>query len=167
DEEDRIGFLFRSLEGKAYKTLETYLLTKTKDNSLSYEDFCSYVKDSIRTDKATFRDKEDRIGFLFCSLEGKARKTLETRLLTKTKDDSLSYEDFCGYVKDSAIKRLDAELVLPKRNYYSTMPLESLSSLTTSPPLLSTPSRSFCLRRLYLIGRSTWLFRLTRNVGTN
>ncbi|RCI13491.1 hypothetical protein L249_5521 [Ophiocordyceps polyrhachis-furcata BCC 54312] len=33
-------------------------------------------------------------------------------LLTKTKDDSLSYEDFCGYVKDSAVKRLDAELVL-------------------------------------------------------
>ncbi|RCI17029.1 hypothetical protein L249_3094, partial [Ophiocordyceps polyrhachis-furcata BCC 54312] len=77
---------------------------------------------------ATFRDEEDRIGFLFRSLEGKACKTLETRydsierpfsglaeiiyLLTKTKDDSLSYEDFCGYVKDSAIKRLDAELVL-------------------------------------------------------
>ncbi|RCI16816.1 hypothetical protein L249_1946 [Ophiocordyceps polyrhachis-furcata BCC 54312] len=29
------------------------------------------------------------------------------------------------------------------------------SYLITSPPLLSTPSRSFCLRRLYLIGRST------------
>ncbi|RCI11991.1 hypothetical protein L249_0848 [Ophiocordyceps polyrhachis-furcata BCC 54312] len=47
------------------------------------------------------------------------------------------------------------------------MLLESLSSLITSLPLLSTPSRSFCLRRLYLIGRSTWLFKLTRNAGTN
>ncbi|RCI15070.1 hypothetical protein L249_6803, partial [Ophiocordyceps polyrhachis-furcata BCC 54312] len=148
DEENRIGFLFRSLEGKARKTLETYLLTKTKDNSLSYKDFCGYIKDSvyyrkrdaavkrlntelvlpnnlpalakyslsillpktpllnrqidlaIRTDKATFRDEEDRIGFLFRSLKGKARKTLETYLLTKTKDDSLSYKDFYGYIKD-------------------------------------------------------------------
>ncbi|RCI14377.1 hypothetical protein L249_6024, partial [Ophiocordyceps polyrhachis-furcata BCC 54312] len=57
-------------------------------------------------------DKEDRIGFLFYSLEGKARKILETRLLTKTKDNSLSYKDFCGYIKDSAIKRLNAKLVL-------------------------------------------------------
>ncbi|RCI08466.1 hypothetical protein L249_8988, partial [Ophiocordyceps polyrhachis-furcata BCC 54312] len=47
DEEDKIGFLFRSLEGKACKTLKTRLLTKTKDNSLSYEDFYSYVKDSV------------------------------------------------------------------------------------------------------------------------
>ncbi|RCI11061.1 hypothetical protein L249_7452, partial [Ophiocordyceps polyrhachis-furcata BCC 54312] len=98
--------------------------------------FLTNLKDKIRTDKATFRDEEDRIGFLFRSLKGKARKTLETRydsieqpfsglaeiiyLLTKTKDDSLSYEDFCGYVKDSvycrkrdaAVKRLDAKLVL-------------------------------------------------------
>ncbi|RCI09656.1 hypothetical protein L249_3808, partial [Ophiocordyceps polyrhachis-furcata BCC 54312] len=67
--DNRIGFLFRSLEGKARKTLETYnpnkfikaanclcylnfsisnssLLTKTKDNSLSYKDFYSYIKDS-------------------------------------------------------------------------------------------------------------------------
>ncbi|RCI10743.1 hypothetical protein L249_5179, partial [Ophiocordyceps polyrhachis-furcata BCC 54312] len=43
----------------------------------------------------------------------------------------------------------------PKRNYYSTILLESLSGLTTSPSSLSTPSRSFCPRRLYLIGRST------------
>ncbi|RCI11621.1 hypothetical protein L249_7653, partial [Ophiocordyceps polyrhachis-furcata BCC 54312] len=40
------------------------------------------------------------------------------------------------------------------------------SYLTTSPPLLSTPSRSFCLKRLYLIGRSTRPFRLTRNART-
>ncbi|RCI15414.1 hypothetical protein L249_7035, partial [Ophiocordyceps polyrhachis-furcata BCC 54312] len=90
----------------------------------------------IRTDKATFRDEEDRIGFLFRSLEGKARKTLETRLLTKTKDDSLSYEDFCGYVKDSvyyrkrdaAVKRLDAELVL-----VSPVPLVDFQGRLASP----------------------------------
>ncbi|RCI08358.1 hypothetical protein L249_8963, partial [Ophiocordyceps polyrhachis-furcata BCC 54312] len=74
------------------------------------------LKNKIRTNKATFRDEEDRIGFLFCSLKGKARKTLETwynsieqpfsglaeiiYLLTKTKDDSLSYKDFYGYIKD-------------------------------------------------------------------
>ncbi|RCI08267.1 hypothetical protein L249_8355, partial [Ophiocordyceps polyrhachis-furcata BCC 54312] len=109
------------------------------------------LKDKIRTDKATFRDEEDRIGFLFRSLEGKARKTLETRydsierpfsglaeiiyLLTKTKDDSLSYEDFCGYIKDAAIKRLDAELVLP--NDLPALAKYSLSILLPKTPLLN------------------------------
>ncbi|RCI09875.1 hypothetical protein L249_3866, partial [Ophiocordyceps polyrhachis-furcata BCC 54312] len=83
----------------------------------------------IRTNKATFRDEEDRIGFLFRSLEGKARKTLETYLLTKTKDDSLSYEDFCGYIKDSAVKRLDAELVL-----VSLVPLVDFQGRLASSP---------------------------------
>ncbi|RCI14373.1 hypothetical protein L249_6027, partial [Ophiocordyceps polyrhachis-furcata BCC 54312] len=109
------------------------------------------LKNKIRTDKATFRDEEDRIGFLFCSLKGKACKTLETRydsikrlfsglaeiiyLLTKTKDDSLSYEDFCGYIKDSAIKRLDAELVLP--NDLPALAKYSLSILLPKTPLLN------------------------------
>ncbi|RCI11043.1 hypothetical protein L249_5450, partial [Ophiocordyceps polyrhachis-furcata BCC 54312] len=89
----------------------------------------------IRTDKATFRDKEDRIGFLFRSLEGKACKTLKTYLLTKTKDNSLSYEDFCSYVKDSAVKRLDAELVLP--NNLPALAKYSLSILLPKTPLLN------------------------------
>ncbi|RCI08754.1 hypothetical protein L249_4880, partial [Ophiocordyceps polyrhachis-furcata BCC 54312] len=97
--------------------------------------FLTNLKDKIRTNKATFRDKEDRIGFLFRSLEGKAYKILETRLLTKTKDDSLSYEDFCGYVKDSAIKRLDAELVLP--NDLPALAKYSLSILLPKTPLLN------------------------------
>ncbi|RCI14107.1 hypothetical protein L249_8125, partial [Ophiocordyceps polyrhachis-furcata BCC 54312] len=63
--------------------------------------FLTNLKDKIRTNKATFRDKEDRIGFLFRSLDSKAYKTLETYLLTKTKDKNLSYKDFCGYIKDS------------------------------------------------------------------
>ncbi|RCI08041.1 hypothetical protein L249_7804, partial [Ophiocordyceps polyrhachis-furcata BCC 54312] len=97
--------------------------------------FLTNLKDKIRTDKATFRDEEDRIGFLFRSLEGKARKTLETYLLTKTKDDSLSYEDFCGYVKDSAVKRLNAELVLP--NNLPALAKYSLSILLPKTPLLN------------------------------
>ncbi|RCI16821.1 hypothetical protein L249_1943, partial [Ophiocordyceps polyrhachis-furcata BCC 54312] len=40
--------------------------------------FLTNLKDKIRTNKATFRDKENRIGFLFRSLNSKARKTLET-----------------------------------------------------------------------------------------
>ncbi|RCI11618.1 hypothetical protein L249_7272, partial [Ophiocordyceps polyrhachis-furcata BCC 54312] len=67
--------------------------------------FLTNLKDKIRTNKATFRDKENRIGFLFRSLDSKAYKTLETYLLTKTKDDNLSYKDFCGYVKDSVYYR--------------------------------------------------------------
>ncbi|RCI14105.1 hypothetical protein L249_8129, partial [Ophiocordyceps polyrhachis-furcata BCC 54312] len=63
--------------------------------------FLTNLKDKIRTNKATFRDKEDRIGFLFYSLKGKAYKTLETYLLTKTKDNNLFYEDFYSYIKDS------------------------------------------------------------------
>ncbi|RCI09133.1 hypothetical protein L249_1543, partial [Ophiocordyceps polyrhachis-furcata BCC 54312] len=49
-------------------------------------------------------------------------------LLTKTKDDSLSYEDFCSYVKDSAVKRLDAELVL-----VSPVPLVDFQGRLASP----------------------------------
>ncbi|RCI17163.1 hypothetical protein L249_2817, partial [Ophiocordyceps polyrhachis-furcata BCC 54312] len=75
------------------------------------------------------------IGFLFRSLEGKARKILETYLLTKTKDDSLSYEDFCGYIKDLAVKRLDAELVLP--NNLPALAKYSLSILLPKTPLLN------------------------------
>ncbi|RCI10773.1 hypothetical protein L249_5347, partial [Ophiocordyceps polyrhachis-furcata BCC 54312] len=89
----------------------------------------------IRTNKATFRDEEDRIGFLFRSLEGKACKTLETRLLTKTKDNSLSYKDFCGYIKDLAIKRLDAKLVLP--NNLPALAKYSLLILLPKTPLLN------------------------------
>ncbi|RCI08462.1 hypothetical protein L249_8983 [Ophiocordyceps polyrhachis-furcata BCC 54312] len=81
------------------------------------------------------KDEEDRIGFLFRSLEGKACKTLKTRLLTKTKDNSLSYEDFCGYVKDAAIKRLDAELILP--NDLPALAKYSLSILLPKTPLLN------------------------------
>ncbi|RCI11746.1 hypothetical protein L249_7327, partial [Ophiocordyceps polyrhachis-furcata BCC 54312] len=99
-----------------YKDIRTFSRKKGE-----FSAFLTNLKDKIRTDKATFRDEEDRIGFLFRSLEGKARKTLETQydsierpfsglaeiiyLLTKTKDDSLSYKDFCGYVKDSVYYR--------------------------------------------------------------
>ncbi|RCI09132.1 hypothetical protein L249_1543 [Ophiocordyceps polyrhachis-furcata BCC 54312] len=137
---------------------ESLFITRCKDirtfsrKKSEFSAFLTNLKDKIRTDKATFRDKEDRIGFLFRSLEGKARKTLETRydsierpfsglaeiiyLLTKTKDDSLSYEDFCSYVKDSvyyrkrdaAVKRLDAELVL-----VSPVPLVDFQGRLASP----------------------------------
>ncbi|RCI10806.1 hypothetical protein L249_5419, partial [Ophiocordyceps polyrhachis-furcata BCC 54312] len=80
-------------------------------------------------------DKEDRIGFLFRSLKGKAYKTLETRLLTKTKDNNLSYKDFYGYIKDSAIKRLNTELVLP--NNLPALAKYSLSILLPKTPLLN------------------------------
>ncbi|RCI12231.1 hypothetical protein L249_0027, partial [Ophiocordyceps polyrhachis-furcata BCC 54312] len=80
-------------------------------------------------------DEEDRIGFLFRSLKGKACKTLETYLLTKTKDNSLSYEDFYGYIKDSAIKRLNTELVLP--NNLPAFAKYSLSILLPKTPLLN------------------------------
>ncbi|RCI13132.1 hypothetical protein L249_1130, partial [Ophiocordyceps polyrhachis-furcata BCC 54312] len=106
----------------------------------------------IRTNKATFRDKEDRIGFLFRSLEGKARKTLETYLLTKTKDDSLSYEDFCGYIKDAAVKRLDAKLVL-----VSLVPLVDFQGRLASPPndlpALAKYSLSILLPKTPLLNR--------------
>ncbi|RCI10803.1 hypothetical protein L249_5410, partial [Ophiocordyceps polyrhachis-furcata BCC 54312] len=81
-----------------YKDIRTFSRKKGEFNA-----FLTNLKDKIRTNKATFRNKENRIGFLFYSLEGKARKTLETHLLTKTKDNNLSYEDFCGYVKDLTI----------------------------------------------------------------
>ncbi|RCI10708.1 hypothetical protein L249_5329, partial [Ophiocordyceps polyrhachis-furcata BCC 54312] len=81
--------------------------------------FLTNLKDKIRTDKATFRDEEDRIGFLFRSLEGKARKTLETRLLTKTKDNSLSYEDFYGYIKDSYPARNFKNAPVALQEYYN------------------------------------------------
>ncbi|RCI07493.1 hypothetical protein L249_4536, partial [Ophiocordyceps polyrhachis-furcata BCC 54312] len=129
-----------------YKDIRTFSRKKGE-----FSAFLTNLKDKIRTDKATFRDEEDRIGFLFRSLEGKARKTLETRynsierpfsrlaeiiyLLTKTKDDSLSYEDFCGYIKDSAIKRLDAELVLP--NDLPALAKYSLLILLPKTPLLN------------------------------
>ncbi|RCI16437.1 hypothetical protein L249_2296, partial [Ophiocordyceps polyrhachis-furcata BCC 54312] len=88
----------------------------------------------IRTNKATFRDEENRIGFLFRSLEGKAYKTLETYL---------SYKDFCGYIKDSvycrkrdtAVKRLDTELILP--NNLPALAKYSLSILLPKTPLLN------------------------------
>ncbi|RCI17156.1 hypothetical protein L249_2818, partial [Ophiocordyceps polyrhachis-furcata BCC 54312] len=73
--------------------------------------------------------------FLFRSLEGKAYKILETYLLTKTKDDSLSYEDFYGYVKDLAVKRLDTKLVLP--NNLPALTKYSLSILLPKTPLLN------------------------------
>ncbi|RCI08921.1 hypothetical protein L249_5151, partial [Ophiocordyceps polyrhachis-furcata BCC 54312] len=109
------------------------------------------LKNKIRTNKTTFRDEEDRIGFLFRSLEGKARKTLKTwydfierpfsglaeiiYLLTKTKDNSLSYEDFYSYIKDSAVKRLDTELVLP--NNLPAFAKYSLLILLPKTPLLN------------------------------
>ncbi|RCI12236.1 hypothetical protein L249_0258, partial [Ophiocordyceps polyrhachis-furcata BCC 54312] len=80
----------------------------------------------IRTNKATFRDKEDRIGFLFCSLKGKACKTLETYLLPKEK---------CYLIGDLAIKRLNAELVLP--NNLPALAKYSLSILLPKTPLLN------------------------------
>ncbi|RCI11541.1 hypothetical protein L249_7736, partial [Ophiocordyceps polyrhachis-furcata BCC 54312] len=83
-----------------YKDIRTFSRKKGE-----FSAFLTNLKDKIRTDKATFRDKEDRIGFLFRSFKGKARKTLKTYLLTKTKDNSLSYEDFCGYIKDSVYYR--------------------------------------------------------------
>ncbi|RCI14060.1 hypothetical protein L249_8097, partial [Ophiocordyceps polyrhachis-furcata BCC 54312] len=114
--------------------------------------FLTNLKDKIRTDKATFRDEEDRIGFLFCSLEGKACKTLETYLLTRTKDDSLSYKDFCGYVKDSAVKRLDTKLVL-----VSLVPLVDFQGrLASSPndlPALAKYSLSILLPKTPLLNR--------------
>ncbi|RCI13575.1 hypothetical protein L249_5623, partial [Ophiocordyceps polyrhachis-furcata BCC 54312] len=77
-------------------------------------------------------DEEDRIGFLFRSLKGKARKTLKTRLLTKTKDNSLSYEDFYGYIKDSVYyRKRDAPNDLPAFAKYS------LSILLPKTPLLN------------------------------
>ncbi|RCI16436.1 hypothetical protein L249_2295, partial [Ophiocordyceps polyrhachis-furcata BCC 54312] len=78
-----------------YKDIRTFSRKKGE-----FSAFLTNLKDKIRTNKATFRDEEDRIGFLFCSFEGKAYKTLETYLLTKTKDNSLSYKDFYSYVKD-------------------------------------------------------------------
>ncbi|RCI15167.1 hypothetical protein L249_6884, partial [Ophiocordyceps polyrhachis-furcata BCC 54312] len=129
-----------------YKDIRTFSRKKGE-----FSAFLTNLKDKIRTDKATFRDEEDRIGFLFRSLEGKARKTLETRydsierpfsglaeiiyLLTKTKDNSLSYEDFCSYVKDAAVKRLDTELVLP--NDLPALAKYSLSILLPKTPLLN------------------------------
>ncbi|RCI12189.1 hypothetical protein L249_0906, partial [Ophiocordyceps polyrhachis-furcata BCC 54312] len=113
-----------------YKDIRTFSRKKGE-----FSAFLTNLKDKIRTDKATFRDEEDRIGFLFRSLEGKACKTLETRydsierpfsrlaeiiyLLTKTKDNSLSYEDFCGYVKDlpndlPALAKYSLSILLPK-----------------------------------------------------
>ncbi|RCI10416.1 hypothetical protein L249_4252, partial [Ophiocordyceps polyrhachis-furcata BCC 54312] len=113
-----------------YKDIKTFSRKKGE-----FSAFLTNLKNKIRTDKATFRDEEDRIGFLFCSLEGKACKTLETRydsierpfsglaeiihLLTKTKDNSLSYKDFCGYVKDSpndlpALAKYSFSILLPK-----------------------------------------------------
>ncbi|RCI12338.1 hypothetical protein L249_1100, partial [Ophiocordyceps polyrhachis-furcata BCC 54312] len=133
--------------------------------------FLTNLKDKIRTDKATFRDEEDRIGFLFRSLEGKARKTLKTRydsierpfsglaemiqyldLLTKTKDNSLSYKDFYGYVKDSAVKRLNTELVL-----VSPVPLVDFQGRLASPPnnlpALAKYSLSILLPKTPLLNR--------------
>ncbi|RCI08152.1 hypothetical protein L249_6223, partial [Ophiocordyceps polyrhachis-furcata BCC 54312] len=154
-----------------YKDIRTFSRKKGE-----FSAFLTNLKDKIRTDKATFRDEEDRIGFLFRSLEGKARKTLETRynsierpfsrlaeiiyLLTKTKDNSLSYEDFCGYVKDSvyyrkrdaAIKRLDAKLVL-----VSLVPLVDFQGRLASPPndlpALAKYSLSILLPKTPLLNR--------------
>ncbi|RCI14740.1 hypothetical protein L249_7081, partial [Ophiocordyceps polyrhachis-furcata BCC 54312] len=83
-----------------YKDIRTFSRKKGE-----FSAFLTNLKDKIRTNKATFRDKEDRIGFLFRFLEGKACKTLKTYLLTKTKDDNLSYKDFCSYIKDSVYCR--------------------------------------------------------------
>ncbi|RCI11795.1 hypothetical protein L249_7426, partial [Ophiocordyceps polyrhachis-furcata BCC 54312] len=87
---------YSDLAKTRYKDIRTFLGKKGE-----FSAFLTSLKGKIRTNKATFRDKENRIGFLFRSLEGKAYKTLKTYLLTKTKDDSLSYKDFYGYVKDS------------------------------------------------------------------
>ncbi|RCI14354.1 hypothetical protein L249_6008, partial [Ophiocordyceps polyrhachis-furcata BCC 54312] len=129
-----------------YKDIRTFSRKKSE-----FSAFLTNLKDKIRINKATFRDEEDRIGFLFRSLEGKACKTLKTQydsierpfsglaeiiyLLTKTKDNSLSYEDFCGYVKDSAVKRLDTELVLP--NNLPALAKYSLSILLPKTLLLN------------------------------
>ncbi|RCI17344.1 hypothetical protein L249_3139, partial [Ophiocordyceps polyrhachis-furcata BCC 54312] len=121
-----------------YKDIRTFSRKKSE-----FSAFLTNLKDKIRTNKATFRDEKDRIGFLFRSLKGKARKTLETYLLTKTKDNSLSYKDFCGYIKDSvyyrkrdaAVKRLDAKLVLP--NNLPALAKYSLSILLPKTPLLN------------------------------
>ncbi|RCI15010.1 hypothetical protein L249_7063, partial [Ophiocordyceps polyrhachis-furcata BCC 54312] len=146
-----------------YKDIRTFSRKKGE-----FSAFLTNLKDKIRTNKATFRDEENRIGFLFRSLEGKACKTLETRydsierpfsglaemiyLLTKTKDDSLSYEDFCGHVKDSAVKRLDAELVL-----VSLVPLVDFQGRLASPPndlpALAKYSLSILLPKTPLLNR--------------
>ncbi|RCI15931.1 hypothetical protein L249_2526, partial [Ophiocordyceps polyrhachis-furcata BCC 54312] len=74
-----------------YKDIRTFSRKKGE-----FSAFLTNLKDKIRTNKATFRDEEDRIGFLFRSLDSKARKTLETYL---------SYEDFYSYIKDSVYCR--------------------------------------------------------------